>query len=125
MDEIIKFQIRENGCVEIFPITREQLLWPWEIGHLAESHCALGLELASALKECIRLKYSLNIENEAILRSLGPEYHSIGNPWKTSGLARYAGYIQNKKMASMILGLPRDLSNCESGLLLGRMFTLR
>jgi hypothetical protein len=100
MDEIITFQRPKSDRVETFSMTREQLLWSWETGHLSERDCEWGLELARALEECILLKYKLPIYTDAILSSIGPEYHSTGNPWETTSLALYADYVRYKKMVS-------------------------
>jgi hypothetical protein len=111
MDEILNLPAGDSSVT--LSISREQLLWSWETRQSA----LFDLEskpLAIALKNCIEIRYRLDVGIQAILDSISDANQSIHDPWQTPALVKYLDYIELQKMVSRVLRIKRTLVDCDS-----------
>ena len=111
MDEILNLPTGDSSVT--LSISREQLLWSWETRQSA----LFDLEskpLAIALKNCIEIRYRLDVGIQAILDSICDTNQSIHDPWQTPELVKYLDYIELQKMVSRVMRIKRTLVDCDS-----------
>jgi len=111
MDEILNLPASDSSVT--LSISREQLLWSWETRQSA----LFDLEskpLAIALKNCIEIRYRLDVGIQAILDSISDTNQSIHDPWQTPELVKYLDYIELQKMVSRVMRIKRTLVDCDS-----------
>jgi len=111
MDEILNLPAGDlSGTLSI---SRGQLLWCWETRQSALFDLE-SIPLAIALKNCIEIRYRLDVGIQAILDSISDANPSIQDPWQTPELVKYLDYIELQKMVSRVLRIKRTLVDCDS-----------
>jgi hypothetical protein len=111
MDEILNLPAGDSSVT--LSISREQLLWSWETRQSA----LFDLESKSftiALKNCIEIRYRLDVGIQAILDSISDANQSIHDPWQTPALVKYLDYIELQKVVSRVMRIKRTLVDCDS-----------